>query len=96
MLQPKYGTSYQLLRRTSIWNQSFDFGTGLGFMNFNNKTSFQVRRDSDRNEERRNGDNKPTSGSSSSPSPVTLSMALGRNSVSSPGTRTRPTSPRST
>ncbi len=86
VLQPKYGTSYQLLRRTSIWNQSFDFGTGLGFMNFNNKTSFQVRRDSDRNEERRNGDNHTDVRFFFIPHlPVTLSMALGRNSVSSPG-----------
>ena len=57
VLSPRYSTNYEVNRQTTSWGQSFDFGAGFGFMNFNNRANFDVKRDTDRNEERRDGSN---------------------------------------
>jgi hypothetical protein len=57
-LSPTYSTSYNINRQTTGWIQNFDFGAAFGFMNFTNKTSFDVRTDEGINDTRRNGNNK--------------------------------------
>ncbi len=85
ILRPSYATTYTIDRQTTIWDQSFDFGTGLGFMNFNNQTKFQVRRDSDRDEDRRDGRNTTDLRWFLIPNiPLHMNVQLGRRSTERP------------
>ncbi len=88
-LSPSYSTGYEVNRQRTIWNQGFNFGTGFGFMNFNNKTSFSIRHDSDRNEETRDGSNSTDLRWYFIPGlPITSSMKLGRLSYTRPESQT--------
>ena len=88
-LSPSYSTGYQVARQRTIWSQDFNFGTGFGFMNFNNKTSFSIRHDSDRNEETRDGSNSTDLRWYFIPGlPITSSMKLGRLSITRPESQT--------
>lgn len=85
VLRPSYSTQYTINRQTTIWNQNFDFGTGFGFMNFNNRTKFEVRRDSDRDEDRRDGRNTTDLRWFVIPDvPLHMNVTLGRRSVVRP------------
>ncbi len=85
VLNPRYSTNYELNRQTTTWGQNFDFGAGFGFMNFNNRANFEVRRDSDRDEERRNGSNRTDLRWFFIPNvPLNMNLKAGRQSVTSP------------
>ncbi len=85
VLSPHYSTSYEVNRQTTAWGQSFDFGTGFGFMNFNNRAKFDVKHDSDRNEERRDGSNTTDLRWFFIPGvPLHMNLKAGRRSVTRP------------
>jgi hypothetical protein len=86
VLSPRYSTSYELSRQTTAWGQSFDFGAGFGFMNFNNQAVFDVKRDTDRDEERRDGSNSTDLRWFFIPGvPLHMNLKAGRRSVTRPG-----------
>ena len=85
-LSPSYTTRYTLERLTTDWGQDFKFGTSFGFMNFTNKTNFDVSTDDGRNEERRNGSNQTDlRWLLIKKFPITTSLRLGKNSIVRPG-----------
>jgi hypothetical protein len=57
-LKPTYTTGYGVERQTTNWTQDFGMGAGFSFLDFNNRTQFNVHTDSNRDEERRDGSNK--------------------------------------
>ena len=82
-LHPSYNTDYSVQRQTTNWNQSFVFGTKLGFFNFDNKTEFKIGTDSGRDETRRDGSNVTTFRMLKVPLNATLNLQ--RYSVNRPG-----------
>ena len=86
VLRPSYSTTYNVNRQTTSWKQDFKFGTGFGFMNFNNRTRFEVKRDNGRDEERRDGSNQTDLRWFVIPSvPLHMNVNIGRRSVIRPG-----------
>lgn len=85
VLSPRYSTNYEVNRQTTSWGQSFDFGAGFGFMNFNNQAVFDVKRDTDRDEERRDGSNVTDLRWFFIPGvPLHMNLKAGRRSVTRP------------
>jgi hypothetical protein len=90
VLSPRYSTSYEVSRQTTAWGQSFDFGAGFGFMNFNNQASFDVKRDTDRAEERRDGSNSTDLRWFFIPGvPLHMNLKAGRQSKTGPNTESQ-------
>ena len=82
-LHPTYTTDYTVQRQTTNWNQGFDFGAKLGFLNFENKTDFKIGTDSGRDETRRDGSNLTVFRMLKVP--LTTTLNLQRYSVNRPG-----------
>lgn len=59
-LHPSYSTDYRVDRQTTNWGQNFTFGSKIGFFNFENKTTFNIRTDRFRDQTVRDGSNATT------------------------------------
>ncbi|HET9233788.1 MAG TPA: hypothetical protein VFP10_06590, partial [Candidatus Eisenbacteria bacterium] len=59
-LHPSYSTDYRVERQTTSWGQNFSFGSKIGFFNFENKTTFNIRSDGSRDQTIRDGSNATT------------------------------------
>jgi len=83
--KPLYTTVYDINRAVTTWTQDFAFGTQNSLLNFNNKTNFNVRTDSGRDETRRDGSNTLTMRWLLIPRlPISTDLLLGRIAVARP------------
>lgn len=84
-LSPSYGTTYNVARQVTMWGQTFDFGSRFKFLDFTNKTKFDIRTDDGRNETRRLGGNNLNLRWLMIPRlPITTSFDLARESIKRP------------